>query len=80
MCFDVSFGKYMVFETQLFEIWESAFNVESNISFMHSKSRFQSDPTNWTGMTLNRGRIARTDGPTDELDKPFDFLQISQFD
>ena len=29
------FGKYMVFETQLYEIWKLAFNVESDIFFMH---------------------------------------------
>ena len=27
------FGKYMVFGTQLYEIWEPTFNVESNIFF-----------------------------------------------
>ena len=31
-----SFDKYMVFETQFYEIWESDFNMENNIVFMHS--------------------------------------------
>ena len=29
------FGKYMIFETQLYEIWEPTFNMESNIVFLH---------------------------------------------
>ena len=29
------FGKYMIFGTQLYEIWEPDFNMESNIAFMH---------------------------------------------
>ena len=32
-----SFGKYMIFGTQLYEIWELDFNMESNIAFMHSE-------------------------------------------
>ena len=31
------FGKYMVFETQLYEIWKLTFNVKSYIFFMHSE-------------------------------------------
>ena len=30
-----SFGKYMVFKAQLYEIWEPDFNMQSNIDFMH---------------------------------------------
>ena len=29
------FGKYLIFETQLYKIWEPNFNMESNIAFMH---------------------------------------------
>ena len=31
------FGKYMVFRTQLYEIWKPYFNVESYIFFIHSE-------------------------------------------
>ena len=31
-----SFDKYMVFETQFYEIWESDFNMKNNVVFMHS--------------------------------------------
>ena len=30
-----SFDKYMVFETQFYEKWESDFNMENNIAFNH---------------------------------------------
>ena len=32
------FNKYMIFETQFYEIWELDFNMKSNIAFMHSES------------------------------------------
>ena len=29
------FGKYLIFTTQFYKIWEPNFNMESNIAFMH---------------------------------------------
>ena len=33
----VPFGKYILFGTQLYEIWKPAFNVENYIFFLHSE-------------------------------------------
>ena len=45
------FGKYMVFRTQLYEIWKPAFHVESYIFFMHS------EPTTYFVPRLSPGLV-----------------------
>ena len=45
------FGKYMVFRTQLYEIWKPAFYVESYIFFMHS------EPTTYFVPRLSPGLV-----------------------